>query len=132
MTPEGRVKNLVRKVLAEFEHIPGAISVHGAHGFVKILYSFWPVMNGMGSPSLDCLVCYYGHWIAIETKAPGKKPTPRQELTIEQMVAAGAIVYVISDEAGADGLRQGLKMLELLHANDRKSEASPSGRTSYT
>jgi hypothetical protein len=31
---------------------------------------------------LDFFICAFGNFLAIETKAPGKKPTERQEPTI--------------------------------------------------
>jgi hypothetical protein len=37
-------------------------------------WQYWPVSNGMGRHGIpDCLVCYRGHFIAIETKAPGRR-----------------------------------------------------------
>ena len=85
MTPEGAVKARVKKVLAQYG---------------EELDAFWPVQNGMGTPALDCIVCYRGHHIEIETKAPGKKPTPRQEITIAKKEKAGAKVFVTDGEAG--------------------------------
>jgi hypothetical protein len=85
MTPEGRVKSMVKKVLARFG---------------EELDAFWPVQNGMGSPALDCIVCCRGHHIEIETKAPGKLPTPRQLITIAKKEKAGARVFVIDGEQG--------------------------------
>ena len=41
-------------------------------------YSHMPVQNGMGLPTLDFVCCYGGLYLAIEAKAPGKKPTQRQ------------------------------------------------------
>jgi hypothetical protein len=81
-TPEGRVKAAVKKVLDNKEKF-------------GTMYQYWPVPAGYGSPTLDCIVCYRGLFIGIETKAPGKHPTPRQELTIADMVSAGAITLVI-------------------------------------
>jgi len=81
-TPEGKVKKAVQKVLDN-------------KGKFGVIYHYWPVPAGYGSPTLDCIICYRGVFIAIETKAPGKKPTPRQELSISDMLAAGAIVMVI-------------------------------------
>ena len=78
-TPEGKVKNMVRRHLQPY----------------KGLYEYWPVPSGYGASSLDCLVCYKGTFIAIETKAPGKKPTPRQEACIKQIRDAGGYAYVI-------------------------------------
>lgn len=103
VTPEGKIKKLVQKVLDEFEDYTPT----GAG-----LYRYWPVPSGFGASSLDCIVCYRGRFIGIETKAPGKKPTPRQGLTIIQMRSADAIVLVIDDEKGVHELRvvlQGLK-----------------------
>jgi len=85
MTPEGAVKARVKKVLAQYG---------------EELDAFWPVQNGMGTPALDCIICYRGHHIEIETKAQGKKPTPRQEVTIAKKEKAGARVFVIDGEAG--------------------------------
>lgn len=78
MTPEGKVKAKVRAVLKE----------HGA-------YFFFPVQTGYGAPTLDILGCHNGRFFAIETKAPGKKPTPRQYQTIEWMTKARGKVFVI-------------------------------------
>lgn len=82
-TPEGKVKAAVKKVLAE-------------HG----VYSFMPVQAGYGAPALDFHCCHNGTAFFIETKAPGKKPTPRQLLTIEKIEAAGGRVFVI--DGGTD------------------------------
>lgn len=80
-TPEAAVKNEIKKTLKR----------HGA-------YYFMPVQNGMGAPSLDFLVCHHGRWIGIEAKASGKKPTKRQEITMQQMRDAGGICMVVDGE----------------------------------
>ena len=61
-------------------------------------YHFMPVQNGMGAPGLDYFICAGGWWIAIEAKAPGKKPTPRQERTIEAIRAAHGLVFVVDGD----------------------------------
>jgi len=81
-TPEGKVKDRVKKLLKSF----------------PCIYYHMPVQNGMGAPSLDFICCVRGYYLAIETKAPGKKPTPRQELTMEAIAKAGGFVYVVSDD----------------------------------
>ena len=91
MTPEGRLKNKVKAVLKE----------HGA-------YWHCPVQNGMGSPSLDFVCCHRGAYFAIETKAGNKKPTPRQETTINQIREAGGLAFVINEVEGMDELREWL------------------------
>lgn len=80
MTPEGKVKAKVKGVLKALD-----------------AYWFCPVQNGMGAPALDFMhvqipglpVC------AIETKAPGKKLTVRQQRTVDSIRAAGGVVFVI-------------------------------------
>lgn len=94
MTPEGKVKEKVKRLLKKY----------GA-------YYHMPVMNGMGAPTLDFVCCYHGFFIAIETKAPGKKPTPRQLLTMADMEAAGAFVFAV---AGDDDLFLVEEFLKLL------------------
>jgi len=79
MTPEGIVKAAVNRLLAKY----------------KSLYKFMPVPGGFGASSLDYLLCVNGRFVAIETKAPGKKPTDRQNLIIGQIVRAGGAVFVI-------------------------------------
>lgn len=85
MTPEGKIKAAVSKAIARF------------HG----VYTFMPVPSGYGISSLDYLLCVNGKFIAIETKAPGKKPTPRQRDTIAKIRAAGGLALVIDSVAGA-------------------------------
>lgn len=80
MTPEGRVKAKVKRTLTD----------HGA-------YWLCPVQNGMGAPGLDFMhVQVLGCPVfAIETKAPGKKLTARQERTVAAIRAAGGTVFII-------------------------------------
>lgn len=82
MTPEGRVKARVDALLKKYG-----------------VYYFKPVQNGMGSPGLDYHCCIKGAAFFIEAKAPGKRPTPRQEETIKQMVRAGGVVWIIDGDA---------------------------------
>lgn len=78
-TPEGKVKARIKEILNE--HKPIRIDM--------------PVQNGMGKPTLDFTGCHRGDYFAIEAKAPGKKPTPRQWLTINETLEAGGKVFVI-------------------------------------
>lgn len=94
MTAEGRVKARVKALLKRY----------GA-------YQHWPVLNGMGAPALDCNACLCGCYLVIETKAPGGKPTARQCVTLDQMRAAGAFVFVVSDDASLAVLEAYLQWL---------------------
>lgn len=96
-TPEGRVKAMVKKRL---------------DGLKDDCYRFMPVQSGFGAQTLDYLNCIRGHFVAIETKAPGKKLTPMQNATKERIEKAGGIVLVIWDEASLDRAMFIIKTLE--------------------
>jgi len=87
MTPEGKVKDAVRSLLA----------VHGA-------YWHCPVQNGMGAPTLDFVGCHRGKYFAVETKADGKTMTPRQKNTSAEIVAAGGVVFEVVGVSGLGAL----------------------------
>ena len=74
MTPEGRVKKIVKK----------ALDLLGDE-----CWRFMPVQSGYGSVALDFLHAVRGRFVAIETKAPGKDLTPLQESTKAAIEAAG-------------------------------------------
>lgn len=102
MTPEGKVKAAVKKVLK------------GADA-----YYHCPVMNGMGAPALDFHVCVpvtitqdmvggrVGVYVGIETKAPGKTFTPRQLLTAREITEAGGEVFLV--DGNLDNLNKWLE-----------------------
>lgn len=81
ITPEGKVKKAVVKLLERYR--------------LEGLYHFMPVPSGYGESSLDFIGCFKGKFFAIETKAPGKKPSALQERMIERMIAAGGMAFVI-------------------------------------
>jgi hypothetical protein len=82
-TPEAQVKHKVRELLAKYDG----------------MYTYWPVPSGYGATTLDVLGCFRKTFFAIETKAPGKKPTGRQMEEINKMEKAMGKVFVI---AGTD------------------------------
>ena len=92
--PEATVKRKVKAALKEI----------GA-------FQHWPVQSGMGSPILDCIACINGRYIAIETKAAGKHPTPRQHMLIEQIEQAGGWTYVIDGDVSIAAMLEDLKCL---------------------
>ena len=89
-TPESREKKKVRNYL----------SAIGA-------YRFSAVQMGIGSPTLDDLCCFRGKFLAIEYKAEGKIPTPRQRLTMDEIRRAGGIA-IWGDSA--DNIIEQIKM----------------------
>jgi hypothetical protein len=84
-TPEGRIKAKVKRRLRD--------------EFGTSHWPFWPVQTGYGSVALDLLGCFYGRFIAIETKADRtKKLTPLQETTAASIRLAGGLVLVVYDD----------------------------------
>ena len=83
-TPESKVKAKVSKLLQETEGV----------------YYFMPVQGGYGASTLDYLGSHRGRFFAIETKAPGKLPTGRQDTIIDNIMRAGGKVFVISGDTG--------------------------------
>jgi len=62
------------------------------------MYYEMPVPGGYGKSGLDYFGCYKGKFFSVETKAPGKKPTERQQLTIAAITRAGGAVFVIDGD----------------------------------
>lgn len=79
-TPENKVKAEVKKVLEPFG---------------DIIDGFWPVPSGYGESHLDYVGCCNGVFFCVETKAPGKKPTPRQIERSRRVKAAKGHVFII-------------------------------------
>jgi hypothetical protein len=104
VTPEGKVKAAVNKLLAKYKRV----------------YRFMPVQYGYGESTLDFLICVNGHFLAIETKAKGKKPTQRQKQVMEKITSAGGTALVIDDAADLTNLRE---YLERYHNATNQSEA---------
>lgn len=100
MTPEGIVKAAVNKVLGGYGH----------H-----VYRFMPVPTGFGKKTLDYLVCAWGTFVSIETKAPGKKPTNLQNVAIKQIRDAGGVVFVIDRAEHVGTLKEYLDDLAVRH-----------------
>lgn len=82
-TPEGAVKAAVKKRLKELG-----------------IWWYCPVQNGMGVVGIpDFICCFDGQFLAIETKAPGKRTntSPNQKCRIAEILAAGGLATVIDD-----------------------------------
>lgn len=93
-TPEGAVKRKLRKLLEKYPDV----------------YTYWPVPTGFGKTTLDVLGCYRGRFFEVETKAPDKKPTLRQQVELESIGRAMGKTFVIMGEDSPvfDELRQWL------------------------
>lgn len=74
MTPEGRVKAEIRKIIKSYG---------------DQIWSFWPVQTGYGRKTVDLLMCVRGQSFIIEVKAPGEKPTAMQYGELARHAKAG-------------------------------------------
>lgn len=89
-TPEGRVKDAVKAWLKE-----------------RGIWYYMPVQNGMGVTGIpDFVCCWQGQFLAIETKAPGKRAnlSANQERQIQQIHQAGGAAVVVDDVSQLEGV----------------------------
>lgn len=70
------------------------------------LYLWMPVPSGFGKSSLDYIICLQGHFIAVETKAPGEWLTPRQREVSREIMMSGGKVFVVSSQEGFGALER--------------------------
>jgi len=112
-TPEGRVKEAVKKLLKTWG-----------------IWFYMPVSNGMGVHGIpDLICCYEGLLIGIETKSPLKNPTtedqrwkkatPNQQNRITEIRNAGGIALVVDDVVQVEELLNAIKPLADLNRNAR-------------
>ena len=88
MTPEGKVKKDVKAWLK-----------------ARDIWFYMPVQNGMGVVGIpDLICCWGGKFLAIETKAPGKRSqtTANQEARIDEIRAAKGWAIVVDDVSQLD------------------------------
>jgi Holliday junction resolvase len=78
MQPEARIARDIRKYLDEIGAF--CFTVHGS-----------PMMM-TGLP--DIIACHEGHFIGIEVKQPGQRPSARQEFVHHLIRRAGGVVIV--------------------------------------
>lgn len=102
MTPEGRIKLAIRKVLDKYQdHV----------------YYFMPVPGGYGKATLDYLGFACGIGFAIEAKREGGRPTRRQLVAIDQIQKSRTKVFVINSREAVDELDQWLGEITLRRDN---------------
>jgi hypothetical protein len=91
-------------------------------------YVFRSVPYGYGPSTVDYLVCHYGEFIGIETKAPGEKPTDRQRFILKQIELAGGAALVIDSIDKCHKLRTYLEQVKQNAASTSKPKAPDGGR----
>lgn len=89
MTPEGKVKAKLKKILDEMG-----------------IWHFSPFQAGMGRAGIpDIIGCYNGLFVAFECKANGNKPTALQEREINAIRTAKGLAFVV-DEHNLDDIKE--------------------------
>jgi len=79
-TPEGEIKDQVRKILDEMN-----------------AYYFFPAANGYGRTGIpDVIACIGGHFVGIECKAGSKQPTALQQRELDNIEKAGGTGILIN------------------------------------
>ena len=98
MTPEGRVKSDIKKVLHHFGIYPAGSKVWKQGGVRKNGWYYMPVQNGMGTTGIhDFVCCIWGRFVSIEAKAPGKTMTPNQTDRMNEIQAVEGVTILIDD-----------------------------------
>lgn len=96
-TPEGAVKDLVVRCLENHGVFPAKKA--GAFPEDATGWYFMPTTAGLGVKGIpDFIGQCRGQFFAVETKAPGKKPTGFQALQIAAIRQAGGAVFVVDGE----------------------------------
>ena len=101
MTPEGKVKAKVAKILKEYG-----------------VYYFFPATGGFGRSGVpDIVGCYYGRFIAIECKAGSNKPTALQENELRKIGEAGGMWSIMYEDC-EHRLRANLDIIKDVEENN--------------
>lgn len=107
MTPEGRVKKRFNRRITDL--------------FGDKVYRFMPVQTGYGAPALDYFLCAGGWFIAVETKAKGKTPTPRQFTTMENVRKGGGLTFVVDTDESIEFVMHKIAQCLACPLSSRKS-----------
>jgi hypothetical protein len=91
MTPEGKLKAEVKGYLRSID-----------------AYFFMPRPTEWGANGVDFICCVRGRYVAIETKIWPRKVTPRQQLCLNAVHAAGGIAFVAYEMADVYANLKGL------------------------
>ena len=82
MTPEGKVKARVKKILKDAD-----------------AYFAMPSTGGYGVSGVpDFLVCFKGRFIGRETKSGSNKPTELQKANLAKIELAGGLSIVVNED----------------------------------
>lgn len=95
-TPEGKVKDFIRKFLAKQGLVPASKAAE-VTGPISGWY-YMPVQGAFAVRGiLDFVGCYRGRFFVIEAKAGDNKPTGHQEDQLKAIGYAGGANFVVSE-----------------------------------
>ena len=102
-TPEGKVKDSIKAVLAQYKIYPAskAGSGPGGTGFPEDAQGWYtmPVKGAFGTSGIpDFHGHYRGVFWACEAKAKGETPTGFQKLQIKSIQCSGGVCFVVDGE----------------------------------
>jgi hypothetical protein len=112
-TPEGKVKDAIKKLLAEYKIQPA--SKAGDTSLESNGWYYMPIQSSMGVSGIpDFIGCYCpgdgdALFFGIEAKALGKTPSGFQLLQINAIKRAGGAVFVIDGEESLNEFKQWLE-----------------------
>lgn len=82
MTKEGKVKNLVKKILEKYK-----------------VYFFMPATHGYGRSGVpDLICCFKGRFVGVECKAGKGKTTALQDREMRLIRESGGTTFVVNEE----------------------------------
>jgi hypothetical protein len=97
-TPEGGVKDLTKKFLVARGLCPSKDAVKVQPHHTGWFHMPVPAFHGVMGQN-DLHGHYRGYYFGIETKVPGKDPTPLQAHQIKAINITGAVSFVVRCEA---------------------------------
>ena len=84
---EAHVKMVVKDTLTYFSQL-----------YSKSIWWMMPVSNGMGRHGIpDFIICFYGLFLAIETKFNGTEPTGQQAENLNGIIESDGIAFVVDE-----------------------------------
>lgn len=96
MTPEGKVKDQIKKLLALYNIMPAKDAGNPEIERNAVGWYYMPAATHFGVKGIPDFIGHYrGHFWAIEAKAPGKVPTGFQHLQINAVASTGGAVFVV-------------------------------------
>ncbi len=115
-TPEGKVKDMIKKILAKYKIYPA--SKAGAFPKDANGWYYMPVSaSAFGVAGIPDFIGHYkGIFWSIEAKAKGKKPTGFQALQLKAIALSGGEAFIVDGEESMENFEHWV--VNVAHAVD--------------